>query len=475
VNRGIELSPEDDTARFNLLFARDAINKSLGDRAACKEDLEELRRSSTFAVDPTAKCRVLERLAQFHRNSGDRHAEDEAIEALVTLAEVLGDGRWRVASLERLAARDFKLGHYAEAQARYASAAVVKERIGDTLGQAELIAEGGIVAIYCGNLSDALAQLAHASEIAQSNGDLRAMATAAEYTAAVALLRLDFSTCRVSAQQALKRYRRVGNRAREAMTHIWLGLLARRLWSIDEAWTHYNRARELLEPLNMPEYLSSAIGNAGGFANELGRFAQAASFAARARALAEAAGSKRAVAEWAMIAANVANASGRYPLALQICREVLAQQISHREAAGVSATMACAELGLGHFDVSINLLEEGIPKLERYARSWEALNSTVDLARAYLAAARSDDARRCGERLLRNAADAGDAFPPLLRPRILWVSGRAFDATGDSARARLMFERARAALEELRAAIPDAETRDSFSEVPFHREIAAVR
>ena len=38
-----------------------------------------------------------------------------------------------------------------------------------------------------------------------------------------------------------------------------------------------------------------------------------------------------------------------------------------------------------------------------------------------------------------------------------------------------MYREAQDALEELRAAIPDEETRARFSAIPLHREIAAAR
>ena len=51
---------------------------------------------------------------------------------------------------------------------------------------------------------------------------------------------------------------------------------------------------------------------------------------------------------------------------------------------------------------------------------------------------------------------------------------RVLRATGDEVQAKVMFKRTRAAFEELRDAIPDAETREGFSALPHRRHILSL-
>ena len=470
-SRGLEISLDDDALRFESLLAREFANWYLPDHQAVQQDLEDLQRSNSFTVDAQAQCRVLQRLARLHHLTGDRVAENEAIEALTERGESLADDRWRAIAIEYSAARNFTLGRYAEARAEFISAGVIKERLGDVAGQASCLAEAARMAVQCGDFADAATQLAPAYDIARLSGDLLTRARVAACTVVLAFQKMEFATGRRYANEALELYRLAGSRAGEGTTNLGLGVLAQRLWSIEQARKHYERALELLEPLNVPVLLGSCLSSTADLAIELGLLVEAQSLMDRAGALAEGSGAAYLSSECAGNAAAIAALRGDFALAIRICRKEYARQLAPRERSQLLVAMASAEFGLGRFDASIEMLEEAFPTLHRCDAS-SALYARFHLARAYLAAERGDDARRCVDTLLAETVDAGDAFPRILRPRILWIAGRVFAAAGERARARPMLDRARASLEELRSLIPDAKTRRCFSALPLHREIA---
>ncbi|MGB6645081.1 MAG: hypothetical protein WBE35_08610 [Candidatus Cybelea sp.] len=465
---------DDDALRFELLLAREFANRYLPDQPAQRQDLEQLQRSNTFLVDTRAQCRVLQRLANLHHVTGNQIAENAALEALVERGESLADDHWRSIAMEYSGMRNHALGRYSEARAEFASAANIKGLLGDRAGQAKCVAEVGRMAIHCGDFGGAAAQLALASDIATLSGDLLARARAAAYTVVLALERLNFGTGWEYANKALELYRSAGNRVGEASTHTGLGILAQRLWRIEDARKHFGRARELLEPLNMPEFLSACLTSTSDLAIELGLLDEASSLLERAGAQAEAAGIAYALLECAISTASIAILRGDFSSAIRICRTELPRHVAPDEKAQLLVTMASAEFGLAHFDTSIEMLEDSLPTLRRRNMS-TALHATFHLARAYLAAARLDDAQHCVETLLRETVDTGDAFPRILGPRILWIAGVAFEAAGEHGRALPMFNRARASLEELRVLVPDTKTRGYFAALPLHREIAAAR
>ena len=473
-SRGLEISSDDDALRFELLLAREFANRYLPDQPAQRQDLEQLQRCTTFIVDARAQCRVLQRLVNLHHVTGNRVAENAALEALAERAESLADDHWRSIAMEYSAMRNLALGRYSEARAEFASAAVIKEHLGDVAGQAKCVAEVGRMAKMGGDFAGAAEQLALASDIATLSGDLLARARAAAYTVVLALERMDFKTGWEYANKALELYRLAGNRVGEASTHTGLGILAQRLWRIGDAREHYGRSRELLEPLNHPEHLSTCLRSASDLAIELGSLDEAASLLEQASAQAEAAGVAYALLECAISTASIAIFRGDFSSAIRICRTELPRHVAPNEKAQLLATMASAEFGLGRFDASIEMLEESLPTLRRRDMSI-AVHATFHLAHAYLAGARVDDAQRCVEALLRETVDTGDAFPRIVGPRILWIAGRVFEAAGEHGRALPMFDRARASLEDLRVLVPDAKTRGCFAALPLHREIAATR
>jgi predicted ATPase/DNA-binding SARP family transcriptional activator len=471
----LDLGPESDKARFEVLLLCEEINAHRGDRAAQEHDLLELRQSSIFSADAEARCRVLERVVRLRNVLDDRAAEREAIEILSEQAMPLGDDHWKAVVLELSARYKFLIGSCADARTASVSAAELYDRLGDVSRQVNALAIGCQAAASLSDFADATEGLNRLDELARQHGAANLMAMAARTRAVVAFKRDDYVGTQAAAIRALELHHSVGDRYGEAMGHELLGALAARTWHIDDARRHYALASDLFETLGNLRGVADSLMNAAGLATDLGCFDEAERLVERAAALAQTAGDSILLENYTVNMATLALARGDYILCLKICRDAK-QSSNHLASLGRLTVAAAAQVRLGdNFGSAIETLEKGIQEFRSCEAFSVASANLVHLTHAYLAAAKFDDARRCVDELLQEMATLGEAFPKLWRPEILWLSGRVHAASGQTRRASEKHREARDALEELRAAIPDGETRARFSAIPLHREIAGAR
>jgi DNA-binding SARP family transcriptional activator len=469
----LDLGAESGEVRFELLLLREEINRYSGDRAAQEHDLLELRQSSVFSADAEARCRVLERVVRLRHTLDDRRAELEAIEALSEHAMPLADVRWMAVTLAAKAAYHKSFGQWSNVRSMAASAAAIYERVGDAPGQVAVAAMAAGAAAFMADFDDADAQIARALDVARASENVALLAKATKAAAAVAHQRQDYSARQTYATQALDLYRSIGDRDGEASTHQGLGIVAANLWQVENARQHFKSARDLYEELREPGALGQVLMNAGALELELGCLDEAKALIERAAALCEGSGAAHLVDYCLNNLASIAGQGGDALLALRIARNALAKRPEPRAEARWLLTMVCAFVLLGDFDNAIEQSKDALPKLRRFKLSYDVYEALLQLGCAYLARARYGDARGCVDELLQEMTQLREAFPKLYRPKVLWLTGRVYAATHQGKRAKEMYQDAKNALAELRAAIPDEETRARFSAISLHREIAA--
>jgi tetratricopeptide (TPR) repeat protein len=433
--------------------------------------LLELRQSSVFSADAKARCRVLERVVRLRNVLDDRAAELEAIEALSEQAMLLADDHWKAATLAAKAAYHRKVGQLGKVRSTAASAASIYERLGDASGQVAVAAMAASAAWLMADFDDADAQLARALDVARASGN----ALLARASNAAATQGYERASARQAhAMQALDLYRSIGDREGEASAHQLLGIAAGQLWQVENARRHFKLTRDLYEALGEPYRQGQALVNAGAFEMQLGCLDEAKAFMERAAVLFEESGATHFVDICQENLAEIAGAGGDAPLALRIARNALAKRPGPRAEARWLSITANAYMGLGDFDNAIEKFKDALPKLRRYKHLNDVHDALIQLGRAYLAKEKYDDAGRCADELLQEMASLGEAFPKEQRPEVLWLAGRVYAATRQTRRAREKYREAREALEEMRAAVPDEETRARFYAIPIRREIAAA-
>ena len=470
----LDLDPESGEVRLELLLLREQANHYRGDRAAQEHDLLELQQSSLFSADAKARCCVLERVVRLRHALGDRAAEFEAIEALSEQPTPLADARWKAVSLAAKAAYHHSVGQWSEERSMAASAAAIYERLGDASGLVAVARMAAAAAGFMADFDDAEAQIARALDVAHASGDVALLAQATKAASGAAHLRRDYSALQAYATQALDLYRSIGDRDGEASAHSKLGVVATILWQVESSRRHFKCARDLYEALGDPYGLGATLMNAGVSETDLGCFDEARALIERAAVLFRESGATYLVDACLENLAEIARQCEDAPLVLQIAREALAKRLEPDVAARWLWITASAYVELGDFDNAIEQLKEALPKLRRYRLLDDVYDALMQLGHAYLAKGRYDDAGRCADELLREMTALGDAYPRLYRPRVLWLTARVCAATHQTKRAREMYRKAQNALEELRAAIPDEETRARFSATPLHREIFAA-
>jgi DNA-binding SARP family transcriptional activator/tetratricopeptide (TPR) repeat protein len=469
----LDLGSKSSELRFELLLLREEINRYRGDRSTQEHDLLELRQSSLFSADAEARCRVLERVARLRNDLGGRSAELEAIEALSEQAMPLADPRWKAVALAAKAKYHRKLGQWSMLRSTTASAAEIYERLGDASGRVAVATMAAAAAAFMADFDDADRHLASALDVARASGDFALLAKATMEAAIVANMRQDNSALQAYAIQALELYRFIGDRSGEASSHAGLCVAAKTLWQVEDARRHYKRACDLYEALGLPFELGHALFDGGYFEREVGCFDEARTLIERGAVLLNGVGATHLVDFCFLTLAEIAWECEDAPLVLRIASERLAKRFEPRNEVRWLWITSCARLELGDFDEPIEQLKNSLPKLRRYKFFDDVYDVLIELGRAYLAKGRCDDARRCVDELFQEMTTRGEAFSKVHRPRVLWLAGRVYATTHQDKRAGEMYRDAKNALEELRAAIPDEETRVRFSAIPLHREIAA--
>lgn len=453
-------------------MAREAANRFLNDREARQRDLEAVRHTARFARDVREQCRVLERVAKLSTDFGDLQREIESVDMLLNLADLLGDDYWRAVGHERSALHLWNSGRLAESSAENALAAELFERIAHDRGRLNAAFLASMAAGRAGNFECAADHIAAAAEIARSAEDPSMIATVARARAVVALAQHDFASAAAAANELLEMCRSIGDRKVEAVAHGLLGRMSALTWQIEDARQHFEFAREIGQAQIDKHGLAVVLLESAQRAADLGELDQGDDFATQAIALGEALGAD-AIREAGFVhLARIELLRGRPARSIRLSTQAL-ELARTREAATALAMLAEAKAQLGELGDAIVLFEGAIPKLRHDGELDDEYSATLAAASAYLAAARLGDAERCVSELMRKMEPGTQSLPRQYRARVFWIAGRVLSATGDVEQAKTMFGRARLEFEELRNAIPDAETRDRFSALPYYREILA--
>lgn len=469
--RGLELATEDDI-RFDLLMTREAANHFLNEPVAQGRDLEELRKSARVAMDGQAHCRVLERTIKLSLDLNDRPLEIESIELLLKKANSIDDDYWRAVGYQRSAIHLWSTGQLALSSASNSRSAELFERIRDDHGRFTAACLASVAAGQAGDFGRAADQIATASGIALFSGDPSMIADAARARATFALFRCDVAAAQEAANELLQMSRSIGNRGLEIDAHYMLGSVAAVSWQVEEARQHFEDARGLGEMQANKHFLAVALNLSANLAEELGKLDDAVLFARRGVALAEALRADAIRGQGLISLASVALLRGEPTDCMQLCTDAL-ELARSRDAAQLASLMGKAKAQLGDLGGAIELFEGAIPELRSHGNFEPAFGAALSAASTYLAAGQLGAAQRYVDELVRDMESFDLSFPKYVRPRVFWTAGRVLHATGKTEQAETMFKRARAEFEELRDAIPDAETRDCFSALPHYQEILA--
>jgi len=134
--------------------------------------------------------------------------------------------------------------------------------------------------------------------------------------------------------------------------------------------------------------------------------------------------------------------------------------------------LGAAERELGRLPAAIEHMQAGIALRQTLGQSVEYATDLCDLTIAYLRVGNIDSARQTADEMLGLLAAAPEqmTYPQYL----LWAASQAYQASGATQRASALLAEAYTVLQQKASAIPDPESRASFLQMPFNRELFAA-
>jgi DNA-binding SARP family transcriptional activator/tetratricopeptide (TPR) repeat protein len=467
-------------------------------------------RAGELASESVTRFRAIEILEEAARRLGDRDAQRAFVAQLLALAEEIGDEEL----LREARRREIVLAHDCGERARErAGIAALEALTGEPRAPwpATFAQLKGSYLIAIGSYREARAVMAHALadisqhdypriyvecrcalvELAALEGrvadvqafldDVPAFESTHDVAQAVTLLETacqaasriqDYAALGACAQRLGACSRAIGYREGEASAYAFAGRAALRLFEIDRARASLEQAAEMFESMGQRLKQLQTINELGNLTTTIGRFDEAIAHFEAAASIAASISYRFGQVACANNISYTAYLKGDFELARSAARSALeAAQTSEAPSAHAHAlvSIGIAERELGELEAAIMHLEDGTA-LERRLNETVALGEDLcELIVALLRCARLDRARELAAEVL---ALAGGSTQQFSRPQnLLWAAAAVSHAAGDDGQATALLARARSALDELEAAIPDSESRSTFRRLRYHRAI----
>jgi DNA-binding SARP family transcriptional activator/predicted ATPase len=476
IARALALEPE-LRLRFDLLALREEVEHRLGDREAQQADLDRLEDAARQVGKEDLEFECLRRRIRFWHVVGQRQAEGETVSVLKNRATVAGEPCWQAEALRAEAALQVALSQYAGVQTGLRQAIELYRLAGEEglAGQVSchcLLAEA---AVHQGRFEDAQADLEQAHLLAEAAKDYSLLVQALRAASGALFARQDFAASQRLTCQMLELCRSIGDHEGEADSLTRLGMISTRLWAVREAQQQYEQARTLYAELGKRQGQAGVLVNAGVLALRLGQYAEGQQAFAQAGDLFAAMGDVRGQAVCALNLCMAAYFQGEFAHAraaaghgLDLARQIESLMME----ANALANLGAAERELGELETAIAHMEAGLQLRRSLGQVTELATDLCDLTIAYLRAGALEAARCATSEMLeiyeRNR-------PAMTYPQyILWAAAQVYRAAGEQLLAREYLARACAALYEQAEVIPNDDSRASFFDLPFNRQIAAA-
>ncbi|HMA37374.1 MAG TPA: AAA family ATPase [Chloroflexia bacterium] len=474
--RALELT-QDPARRFALLALHEGIASRHGDRPAQAAALEQMAAlaATLGAEDPI--CQVLLRRILLQRALGDHAAEAALIAQLEQRAARSGLVRWQAAALQAAGSYQLLLSRYDQATALVQQALERREALEDVPGQVECYALLAEAAALQGQFPAAQRWLHQAEELAGgSRANRSLLVRTLRATAMAATLQVDIDLAYALGQQTLDLCRTIGDRECEADAHARVASAAARLFHIEEARQHYAQAEAIYLALGNRQGQAAVLVNAAMLGANLGQYADAIAASRRAEGLFQALDDMRGqttslvnIAEHALRQGDYRTAKEAGARGLDLARTLKSPMLE----AYALANLGAAERELGQLEPAIAHMEAGLEIRRTTGQvAVELATDLCDLALAYLRAGRLAAAQQAVDEMLALlAADPTHMTHPQF---ILWVAAQTYRALGQPEKAHALLAQAYQVLQERAAAIPDPESRATFAQLPYNRDLRAA-
>ena len=468
LDRGLELAT-DEHLRFDLLALREIIHARRGERVEQAHDLEQLNHCAQALNDEQLSREVLRRQIFFQHALGEREVEAQLIGQLKQHSQ---DDQWRAEAQRLEAAYQVAVTHYPEAQANLEAVLPLYRSLGDRAGEVACLCLLTDIAVQQGRFADAQALTQQAIALPEAHTNQTLLVQTLRAASAAAFAREDLNASQKLAEQMLDVCRTIGDRSGMADAHLRLGTIAMRLFHIEEARTHYHAALQLYDSMGNRQRQGAVFINAGMLAVNLGRYDQGIESFRQAARLFEKLSDLRGQTISTLNLSYAALAQGNYELAHTTALrglELIRQMNSPLLEASALANLGAAERELSQLDQAITHMEAGLVIRRTFDQPAELGTDLCDLTIAYLRAGRVTDAQHSVTELL---ALKKTAEEQMLHPQhILWAAAQTYRAADDLPHAAELLRDAQRLLQQRANAIPDLESRTTFLNLSFNREI----
>lgn len=473
--RALELTTQ-PAVQFQLLGLRETIWARRGERTAQYNDLMRLRELAQSCGDNAWLSDVLQREIRYHRVLGDRQTEAALIQALQAHVAKTGDVHWQAHVLLEQATHYILLSQYETAKPLVERALALYQSLDDAAGQVQCLCLRVEIELWEGRFEGASALLEQARALSQTPTNQSLLVHTLRVASAAAFTKQDFRLANDLAKQMLDLSQRIGDLEGQADALTRLGTIETRLFQIESARERYRQAEDLYHRLGKKQGQAAVLINAGLLAaNRLGRYTEGLEQFRRAEKIFVEINDVRGQLVCALNIGMIAFFLGAFAeakAAAQRGLELARQLNSPMMEANALANLGAAERELGELDQAIADMQAGLAIRRTLGQPSDLGTDLCDLALAYLRAGQLEAARESADEMLALYAIAREAM--MRGEYMLWVAAQIYHALGDHARARDLLAQAHALLLEKAAAIPDAESRASFLQYPFNREILAA-
>jgi tetratricopeptide (TPR) repeat protein len=332
------------------------------------------------------------------------------------------------------------------------------------------------IATHRGEFDSVSAFVEEARTLAESQANYTLLIKALQTAAYAAFVQQAFETSEQLCQRALELCHRTGFREGEAQAHKLLGAVYGRLFNVESARSHYEHADALYTTLGKIQGQAAIKINMGILYNLLGKYRDAIVAFRQAGQLFEELQDLRGqlvsdinLSAVAIFQEDYATAKDAAQRSLNLAREM---QSVHLEATALS-NLGEAEREMGDHDSALAYIEKGL-SIRRSLDSQPADlgHDLCQLTLTHLCRGDLAAARQTSDELLAvlTAGETGMLHPQ----QMWWTAAQVYRASGDTQRAGELLQTAHTRLEEKAEAIPDTESRESFRQLRFNREIVAA-
>ncbi len=268
----------------------------------------------------------------------------------------------------------------------------------------------------------------------------------------------------------------IGDREGDADAHTRVATVASRLFHVEEARGHYKQAESLYAMLGNRRGQAAVLVNAGMLAANLGRYEEAIDATKLAEELFKGLDDPRGQTVSLVNIASHSLRQGDYRVARAAGLRALKLARSTKNRlfeAYALGNLGAAERELGRSEQAIARMEAGLQIRREIGQApVELATDLCDLTIAYLQAGNLHRAQQTADEMLDLlSADREHMTYPQF---ILWAAAQTYHALGQGERAGELLDWAHQVLLEKIAAIPDPESRETFAQLPYNRELTAA-